>query len=245
MDKEYTDTDYLALGHFLRREMYGVELNEEESCMATMSVLKFDFNRIEIPEVEDKIQQIEIEERWGIISEDGWIAFPIYDWIDGFKEGFARLSKEHKLGYINRKGEIAGKGIIYDKIDNFKNSISRVYIYTRPQQSGGGSFINNLAYLILQLTTAKVGIITKEGMENEKGCCYNKINNFKGGFAVVKKYDNKYIKYGFINTKGEEVFGGLIYDVAFSFKRQFARIRFNGRKGFIDKQGNFYDKRPN
>jgi hypothetical protein len=104
---EYTDTDYLALGYFLRREMYGVELDEKESCMATMSILKFNFDGIEIPEVEDEMQRIEIEGKWGIISKDGWIAFPIYDYMSGFIEGFVLVRRaDGKYNHINTKGEL-------------------------------------------------------------------------------------------------------------------------------------------
>jgi hypothetical protein len=167
---EYSDTDYLALGYFLRREMYGVELNEEESCMATMSVLKFDFNRIEIPEVERK---------WGITSKDGWIAFPTHDDVWPFREGFVIVKHgKHRWSHINAKGELLADKW-YDFVLDFEEGFAVV------KQGGKYGYINTKGELLadkwydkvwnFREGFAKVREGNKEGFIDKEGNFYDEL----------------------------------------------------------------------
>ncbi len=168
---EYTDTDYLALGHFLRREMYGVVLNEEESCMATMSVLKFP--EIEIPKFVNEMQRIEVEGKWGFISKDGWIAFPIYDCIGRFQEGFAIVKHgKHRWSHINAKGELLADKW-YDYAVSFREGFAVV------KQGNKWGHINTKGELL----------------GNRR---YDEVWSFKEGFAAVKQGN----KEGFIDKEG-------------------------------------------
>jgi hypothetical protein len=106
---EYSETDYTALGHFLRREIFGVILNEDEDFLTTMAILKFDnlyvIHKGFFPE-NMYAQRIEIEGKWGLISTDGWAVSPIYEWIDPFREGFSRVQRaDGKWNHANTKGE--------------------------------------------------------------------------------------------------------------------------------------------
>jgi hypothetical protein len=182
---EYSDNDYIALGHFLRREMYGVELNEDETILATMSVLKFDFNRIEIPEVENESQRIEVDGKWGFISKEGWIAFPIYDCIGRFQEGFAIVKHgKHRWSHINAKGELLADKW-YDDVWNFHEGFAVV------RQGDKFNHINTKGELLADKWHDGVG-------------------HFEDGVAEISvDYTNgivSYIKYGYIDKKGNLLF---------------------------------------
>jgi hypothetical protein len=101
---EYTDTDYIALGHYLRREMFGVELNEDEQILATMSILKFP--EIEIPEDsdEEKIRKIGIGDKFGLISKDGWITKPIYELVGISDENLIVAKLNNNWGHLDLDG---------------------------------------------------------------------------------------------------------------------------------------------
>jgi hypothetical protein len=182
-NSKYTDTDYLALGHYLRREMFGVELNEEENCMATMSILKFP--EIEIPEGVNKIQRIEVDGKWGFISKNGWIALPIYGSCGWFSEGLAGVKKEGKWGFIDENGNevIECK---YSIVGYFVEGINKVM-----KSDGGCSFIDK---------TGKDVIV--EG-EHYSFIAYER---FRKGFMKVNyrhnKYSEKWIE-GYVDKQGK------------------------------------------
>ncbi len=78
--KEHTETDIEAYGYYLRKLIYGVELNEDEQILATMSILKF--GEVEIPTREiGKIEEFEWDGKYGFISKYCWVAKPIYEHV--------------------------------------------------------------------------------------------------------------------------------------------------------------------
>ena len=95
-----------------------------------------------------------------------------FDYVDGFNEGFARVQKDGKWGYINTKGE----QIVECKFDGargFNEGFARV------QKDGKWGYINTKGEQIVE-------------------CKFDDAYDFNEGFARVKKDG----KWGYINTKG-------------------------------------------
>ena len=63
-------------------------------------------------------------------------------------------------------------------------------------------------------------------------CLYEKISDFKDGFALVEKDNKKF----FINKNGETLFY-LDFDFVDYFSENLARVKKNGKWGFINKLG--------
>jgi len=98
-----------------------------------------------------------------------------FDGVGSFNEGFARVQKDGKFGYINTKGE----QIVECKFDN------------------GGDFNEGFAVV---LKDGKCGYINTKG-EQIVECKFNYACNLSEGFAAVAKDG----KLGYINTKGEQI----------------------------------------
>ncbi len=266
---EYTDTDYVALGHYLRREMFGVELNEEENCMATMSILKFGneidkispknmvLDKYNPSVIDNPIAVVEVGELFGVADKSGWLCFPKYNlFMQYFCDDVAVVVSKGLWGAINTKGEeiIAPK---YHQIHYyngfFKVSLMIEYpdemkfgFFTKTGEILGDGFVYDSADRFVG-GCASVQIGDKWGYINEKGellggkCLYDKAEFFYDGEYAVVRIKNKY---GIVNKSGELLGKGLIYSEAGNFVNGFARVKLKGKYGFIDKQGNFYDKLP-
>ena len=98
-----------------------------------------------------------------------------FDYADDFNEGFARVQKDYKYGYINTKGE----QIVECKFDDayyFNEGFARV------QKDGKWGYINTKGEQIIE-------------------CKFDGAWDFNEGFARVQKDG----KWGYINTKGRPV----------------------------------------
>ena len=98
-----------------------------------------------------------------------------FDYVDGFNEGFARVQKDGKWGYINTKGE----QIVECKFDNawsFNEGFARV------QKDGKWGYINTKGEQAIE-------------------CKFDDVWFFSEGLASVQKDG----KWGYINTKGEQI----------------------------------------
>ena len=98
-----------------------------------------------------------------------------FDYVDGFNEGFARVQKDGKWGYINTKGEQIVECKFYNA-HNFNEGFAHV------QKDGKCGYINTKGEQIIE-------------------CKFDYAGDFKEGFAPVFKDG----KYGYINTKGEQI----------------------------------------
>jgi hypothetical protein len=219
---EYSETDYLALGHYLRREMFGVELNEDEQILATMSILKFP--EIVIPEDsdEEKIREIRIGDKRGLISKDRWIAKPIYDWVFNYCF-YACVKLGGKYGFTDKNGTPIGDGCVYDD----------AFCFDYGRNSNGEDKVARVRL------NDKYGFIDKEGRALAGGIIYDYVDVYKNDMVFFKIGE----KYGYMDRKGKILGDGCVYDYAGQFGT-YARVKFEGKNGYIDKKGNFYDKLP-
>ena len=186
------------------------------------------------------IKHIE-EGKWGYIDKAGKEIIPcIYDNVDDFCDGLAKVEKNGKWGYIDKVGE---KIIpcVYNYFGDFKEGLARVrrnlewgYI-----DKAGKEIIPCIYSLCFDFEEglAKVGKNWKLGLIDKAGneiipCVYDEIHNLRDGLALVRK-DRKY---GFIDKVGKEIIP-CVYDDFKNFEEGLARVRKNGKWGFIDKAG--------
>ena len=113
----------------------------------------------------------------GIFQTGEVFAKAKYDEVGSFSEGLARVEKDGKDGFINKKGEEVVKVGKYDKVEYFNEGMACV------EKDGKWGFIN------------------KKGEEIAKVGKYDDVSDFSKGMARVEKGG----KWGFINKKGEEV----------------------------------------
>src|SRR5574344_1970326 len=100
----------------------------------------------------------------------------VFDNVDNFSDGFARVKLENKWNFINKEGKIIFKQW-FDNVDNFLDGFARVKLENK------WNFIN------------KEGkIIFKQWFDN--------VDNFSDGFARVKLEN----KWNFINKEGKIIF---------------------------------------
>lgn len=164
--------------------------------------------------------------KWGYIDQNDSIVIPAkYNHATAFNEGLAAVRIDELFGYINTKG----KTIIdfkYRSADNFKNGQARISMLPEhatvkdPDLPGFIIFYN---------------IINKKGKVLLKWE-FNYIAEFHDGLAMV--YKGTYHKHisGFINTELRVVIN-LKYQNAEDFNNGKAKIKLNGKWGYIDKNG--------
>lgn len=168
----------------------------------------------------------------------------IYWGIGNFSEGFAVVEDQKGFGYINSNGEIS----IPCKLgaaENFKDGLAKVYMH------GKWGFIDTTGYDVVpcKYTHVKdfhdgVAVVEKNinilcvdhrGNEIPLQRKYEKINDFKDGFAKV--YTGS--RWGIINTEGREIVPCRFDDEKDLEVNKYGLLKFTGSKGagYINKSG--------
>jgi hypothetical protein len=188
--------------------------------------------------------------RCGFIDTQGNIVIPCnYTIVSNFSEGFAyveinKTGEVLKQGYINRDNEFiikweAGDG--YQFAGDFNNGLARVQgwnnwgfidksgkIVIPTIYSDACDFSNDLARV--QDENKKWGFIDKSG-KIVIPIIYSDACDFSNDLARVQD-ENK--KWGFIDKSGKIVIP-IKYSDAMDFSEGFAKVAFNGKWKFIDK----------
>lgn len=166
-----------------------------------------------------------------------------YDYIEGFSEGFSRVSRNDKEGFIDTKGDevIPCK---FKLVSQFKNGVATVRTDSSNNKVGvintKGEVVIPCVYdYIFGISDGLVGASKKDnlGFINLKGetiipFIYNLAENFSEGMALVEQDD----KWGFVNKEGEQVVIP-IYDYAKSFSDSLASVKKDGKWGVINNSG--------
>jgi hypothetical protein len=168
----------------------------------------------------------------------------IFDWVDDFYEGFARVKLNEKWNFINADGQLLSNQW-YDEISYFRSGCARVYI-----DGKGWNFINTEGQLLSNqwydevesfsegfarvILNKKCNFITTEGqlLSNQ---WYDEVESFYEGFARV---NIKGKGWNFINTKGQ-ILTNQWYDWVSNFSEGFARVEINGKLNFINEEGQY------
>lgn len=164
-----------------------------------------------------------------------------YDDMSIFKEKLARVKRNGKYGFINKKGEEVIP-LEYDSTGVFNSGIAVVF---KGRKAGAinnknetvipfeydqlGAFVDGLAFYGVK---NMVGIIDKTGKKITEPI-FAKMGAFSEGLVSFVKDK----KVGFVNTKGEEIIAPT-YDNANSFSENLAPVSMNGKVGYIDQKGN-------
>jgi len=199
--------------------------------------------------------------RYGFINTKGEVVIPMkYNDANDFKDGLALVKFDGRYGFIDAKGEEVIR-INYGYALEFSEDLAAVrtefdnkwfYINKNGEFVIGGrygydnalSFCNGFAAVAMWDTFGgkpwdgayQWAYIDKEGnkicefiywAEDEPG-------QFCNGLASLQNGDQKY---GYINTKGEEVID-FIYDCAYGFEDGKAEVELDGETFFIDTEGN-------
>lgn len=181
--------------------------------------------------------------RWGYIDKTGKEIISLkYDHVGNFFEGLATVNLNEKYGFVDK----TGKEVVplkYDYAKRFSEGLAVVAMNVGFSHDGnyGGEW----------------GFIDKSGKEIIP-LKYDMAESFSEGLAAVFTGINPYGKeerIGFIDKTGKIVIpiiyqriddnGRAIFTLLDGFKDGYVEIAFKGKSGYIDKQGNFYEEKPN
>lgn len=154
-------------------------------------------------------------EQWGYVNTEKQLMItPQFDDAFVFDKGLARVFKDGKFGFINKKGRLV--------VD---------FIYEDPEwdKDRGGSFYFDEEGLMPVYREGLWGFMDTTGREKIH-CQYEMAYNFHQGYARVKKLD----KWGFINNQNKIIIP-FEYHTAHDFHEGYAPVELvNNQFGVID-----------
>ena len=189
----------------------------------------------EIDDFSEGMAKVQLDGKYGFINTKGKVVIPCkYDNAFSFSEGMAAVKRNSKWGVINTKGEVVIP-CKYGEIDDFSEGMARVQL------------------------DGKWGVIDMKGKEIVP-CKYDEVGKHYYYYEIGKHYyyykEEKTVfyegmarvmldgKYGFVNTKGEEVIP-CKFDDTEAFSNGVARVGLSYvgndsemRWGYVDKFGN-------
>ena len=192
-----------------------------------------------------------IQEKCGYVNSEGVEVIEcIYEYPDNFYEGRASVSKDGKYGFIDLEGNVVIP-FIYNSVHRFSEGLAGV------KKGSYWGFVDKQGKEVIPCKYISVGSFS-EGIVavkpvNERwgyidrwgnsisAFCYYGAEEFEGGIAQVRKekWCDGYLvdeRYGYINTRGQEVFP-CIYDKIFA-SDNVAQAQINNKWGCIDYSGN-------
>lgn len=153
----------------------------------------------------------------GILRPDNSIVMieEFYSTIDTkVKNGYLKVSKYNKYGFLDSEGKLIGDGCIWDFVDEFRNGYCTVAL------KENGEY--------------KYGFINESGELIGDGCVWDGCKNFYEGLCAVKTDG----KWGFIDTTGKLVIPAKYKELVTNFENGTAKMRDD--EGFwvlIDNEG--------
>ncbi len=235
---EYSETDLLAITQrarylFLGEEVAKQVMTDEEMAMATMVLLKFPnlgirFDNFE-PNKFEWFLDDDLSDKFRLYGRvDKYCSIPpIYEYISELREGLVKVSKKDKSYFIDAEGKI--------KLDVSNYSIV------------GNCFSEGLVAVgVWSMGDIKLDYLSINGELLNGGFPYCRALPFVNGMAIIK-YDSKG-KSHFLKKDGTLLKNKQFhteYDEVGNFEGNFAKVTLGGKKGFIDKEGNFYATNDN
>lgn len=198
-------------------------------------------------EYEESLLRFEIrrKKKYGFMDKDGREVIPCkYDFVEGFKEGLAKVRLNKKYGFI----DISGKEVIpckFDEAGEFCEGLAWVRL------DDDYSYINKKGKVVIKLeddeetpTNFSEGLTTAMVDDelcfiNQKGKVvidcddYEQVYCFNEGMARVIDDDDEW---GFIDKKGKLIVH-CIYDDAEDFSEGLAVVKDGGKYGYVDNTG--------
>ena len=175
----------------------------------------------------------------------------LFDKVDYFYRGLARVEKTGKFGFINRKGEVVvpckysrAEDFYWHRLSNVGSNGKSGYIDTTGAEviplkfDYSESFREGLAYVAINYVDGEGNYRTgKYGFIDETGKLVIE-NKFKiaGDFSEGLAWAYIESKCGFIDKTGKEIIP-FTWESAEKFQEGLAPVMVNGKWGFIDKKG--------
>lgn len=168
-----------------------------------------------------------------------------FDWIEDFKEGFARVKLNGKCNFINHEGQLLSQQW-FDWAWNFHEGFARVNLNYKynfiniegkllSEQGFNDTHDFHEVFAVVQLNN-KWNFINTEGQLLSKQW-FDAAGDFKEGFATVQLNG----KCNFINTEGQIAFNQW-FDNVCDFSEGFARVEINDKVNFINTEGRLLSK---
>ena len=165
------------------------------------------------------LAQIRKGEKFGYIDKQGHIVIhPKFDFTaDYFSEGLARIRINGKFGYIDKEGQIV----------------------IEPRYLDAGSFSEGLAYV--KIDDGKYGFIDKQGKmvippRYDLILAFTKFSEERACVGMGTKEFHEL--FGYIDKTGKMIIPPSFHWCD-NFFEGLARIKFRGRIGYLDRQGNY------
>lgn len=193
-----------------------------------------------------KLKPYQQNGRWGFRRADGTVATaPIYDRVEDFYEGLARVYFGNHVGYVTETKE-AALLLSVDRRCNpwvFSSGRARItlgkrhgYIDKSGQMTIEPIFEEAFAF---QAEGASVQIGEKWGVIDHAGRVIIKPQsdqpfNFNEGLSVI----NQNFKFGYMDSKGKLVIP-VQFDFAWQFSEGLAVVTMGNKTGYIDKTGQY------
>ena len=163
-----------------------------------------------------------------------------FDWIEDFKEGFAKVYLNGKYNFINTEGQLLSKQWFdwaydfHEGVDrvslNYKHNFINIEGKLLSQQWFDWAYDFHEGFAIVRIND-KWNFINTEGQVLSKQW-FDAAKDFKEGFARVVIND----KVNFINTEGQ-LLSNQWFDAAKDFNEGFARVELNDKVNFINTEG--------
>ncbi len=226
---------------YIYKKMYGVNfkyINDRNGLSNTNSLDNIDiskYHRIRMPKEEripvkvlatgreDLCQtgdRYKFDSNWGFIDVKGKQVIPLkYSYVEDFSKGLSavrigRNRKEAKWGFIDRDGKVIIP-ILYDDAKSFSEGLACV------RKDNKWGYIDKQGDVVIPLSD------------------YFRCSSFKEGRARVEKWVDRDSRIGFIDKNGKVVI--LIkYQSAMDFNNGLAHVKYQGKWGYIDKNGTEY-----
>ena len=177
---------------------------------------------------------------------DGENPKDIFDWVDDFREGLAKVVLKEKWNFINQNSELINPNRWYNWIGNFYEGFAKVKLKDRDwnfiNQNGEIAFPNQWFDGVYDFSEgfAKVRLngyynfINQNGDYLSSNQWFDDVDDFREGFAKV------YLRgqgFNFINQNGKYLSPNQWYDQIGNFREGFAWVELNYKYNFINQNG--------
>ena len=167
----------------------------------------------------------------------------IFDYVDDFNEGYAKVKLNNKCNFINKNGEILSDKW-FDNVGIFEDGYAKVKLNDKWNFiNTDGEILSNKwfdwVYYFREEGYAKVVLNDTFNLINKNGEIlsdkwFDEAYTFNEGYAGVKLND----KWNFINKNGEIVFDKW-FDYVYKFNEGYARVKLNDKWNFINTNGEY------
>jgi hypothetical protein len=167
---------------------------------------------IDIKDLGEGLFAVRTAKGFQLVNDNGEYLGKIYEGISNLSDGMISFSKNRKVGFLNKAGEVVIRAQ-FEWAQDFHDDRAAVM---RGKQWG---FIDKTGRLIIP-------------------CKFDRIRNFDDDRAPVAVGSNSNTdKWGVINKKGEYILDPK-YDEIYEYKNGLAKVNINGQgEGFIDREG--------